>query len=412
MMTRPFMASAVFAGFLVTAPLLAQSSSSQSMACPYCPHCAAKKSESSKSQPSSSSSLQSQSASRQSLPTHSRRNLSTFSGDITSLRQVNIRSSSGPSKLHALAQVRLNNGQTKTVDLGPVNTVNRLGLRRGDFVLIRGQEKKLRGRPVILAQQLRHQGQTVNLNQGQTASNQQSRSSGSSSQFQQTTQTRPSSSSQVYDLSGRIDGFRHLNLRNAVGQRGQHSLVKITLQNGRSAVVDLGPKRNLDKIDLQKGDRIRVKGQRGRVDGRQVLMANQVRLGDETIRINRSPRQDQANKFQIQGTVEGYQLMTIGTGTNQLALLKLRLLDGRSILIDAGHQYTVGEFNLKDLNLMDRVTIDGKRMNVQGRQVMVAENIEFQDTGSSSDRQFTRERQPSGSSQQRGQSQSRSRQSQ
>lgn len=338
----------------------------------------------------------------------------SVSGEVSTMRAINVRTSTGETRQHSLIQVQQSNGQLKAVDLGPVSNVNTLALRRGDFVQILGNQRTVNGRPVIVAQQVRHEGQTLLVSPFQPSSSRYVRSplSRSSSQFQQSSQmrqptrqssqmrqtTRQSSQmrqtgrqSKAYDLNGQIDGFRHINLRNAMGQRDQHSLVKITLQNGRSAVVDLGPKRNLERIDLEKGKRIQVRGQRGTVDGRNVLLANQVRVGNETIRINRSPRPEQAGKVNLKGTVQGYQLTTIGTGTNQVALLRLRLLDGRSVLIDAGKKYTTGELDLRNLNLLDRVTIEGERQNRGGRQVIMANNIEFEAPASSGDRQFTRE---------------------
>lgn len=73
-----------------------------------------------------------------------------------------------------------------------------------------------------------------------------------------TTAQQESGNSQSITISGKIDGFRHLNRQDSSGTAEQQTLVRLRLQDGRAMAVDLGPKRNLQKYDLEKGDQIQL----------------------------------------------------------------------------------------------------------------------------------------------------------
>jgi hypothetical protein len=104
-------------------------------------------------------------------------------------------------------------------------------------------------------------------------------------------------SSNNAQLRGEIDGYSRVNLN---GQKDQHTLVRIRLDSGRSAIVNLGPNVELSRLNLSDGDRIAVQGQRGSINGNDVLMAKRVRVGDQTVRMNNWDRVNQNNRAQAQ----------------------------------------------------------------------------------------------------------------
>jgi len=96
------------------------------------------------------------------------------------------------------------------------------------------------------------------------------------------------SQGQRAQASGRLQSWQRKNID---GQPDDHTLVKLTMQNGRSLVVDLGPNVDLQRLDLSKNDRLVVQGLRGKINGKDVLMAQRIRAGDKTIRMsNWDPR--------------------------------------------------------------------------------------------------------------------------
>lgn len=297
-------------------------------------------------------------------------------GTIDSFRHIGVRSDAGSRDQHSLVRLRLEDGRRVVADLGPKRNLDRFSLSRGDRIQLRGERAIIDGRSVFLTRQIRLDGQTIQIQrQGEWA---QRGSQRQESRGQSATEQRRTSMD-TYELSGRVDGFRTVKLRNHRGTSSEHSLIRVRLENGQEAVVDLGTRKSLEDLELQKGDRIRIQGHRGTIDGRTVLMANQIRVGEETFNIQRSRQTSPDHTFALRGQVEGYQLVTVGSGEDKQALLKLRLLNGQTVLIDAGKQYEAGDLDLKNLDLMDQVTIKGHRKTANGETVWVVDSIQFDD---------------------------------
>jgi hypothetical protein len=85
-------------------------------------------------------------------------------------------------------------------------------------------------------------------------------------------------------FEGRIEGFKNVNLKNKRAT-GRHSFVKIRLQNDQSRVVSLGTRIDLDKLDLDKGERIKVSGRVIRAADKKILLADRIQVGDKTFRV-------------------------------------------------------------------------------------------------------------------------------
>jgi len=320
---------------------------------------------------------QSSNAQQQSAESESRNVQQTIRGTIDSVRQADWVSRNGDREQRCIIRLQLENGRTEFVDVGSQSKLRDMSLNSGDRIQLKGSYTTLDGRRVFMADQMRVDGQTFTVQ----------RNTGSQrSQFAQNAPTE--SNSQQRTVHGRIQGFRHIRLRPAQGQREQHSLVKLSLEDGRTLVADLGRKTDLDDLDLQKGDRITLRGRQGTIDGRSVFFADRVRVGDQTVQIARnSLRQNQgqassssspnqrSGQFTLRGKVAGYQVITMQSGQKQVSLLNLAMEDGRSVLVDAGEKR--GELDLKDLDLHDQAIIKGHTKNIQGRQIMVADSVQF-----------------------------------
>ena len=60
------------------------------------------------------------------------------------------------------------------------------------------------------------------------------------------------------------------------GAKQDHTFAVIEAGSGKSVLVDFGPKAQLGKVKLEKGNKIQVRGPRTKLDGRFVLVAQQV----------------------------------------------------------------------------------------------------------------------------------------
>jgi hypothetical protein len=166
-------------------------------------------------------------------------------------------------------------------------------------------------------------------------------------------------------IRGRIQSLRNIYLRNSEGLRQRHTLARIQLENGRVVTADLGPKRDLDELDLATGDRITVQGHRGTIDGNPAFFADQIRSGGEVVDVNRNPFnegqgtfggsqfgqssgaenpfgstggsfREQGNHFTLKGKVTGYQVINLETGQRQVSMLTTTLANSISRISNFG----------------------------------------------------------------------------
>ncbi|MFP4541070.1 MAG: hypothetical protein ACLFR7_05535, partial [Opitutales bacterium] len=89
-------------------------------------------------------------------------------------------------------------------------------------------------------------------------------------------------------FNGTIEGFRHMSLTNANGQRQNYAVAKIRLQDGSTSVVNLGERDLLTDLDLQQGDDVKIRGSVGRIDNQPVVIADKIRVNNRTLDVNRA----------------------------------------------------------------------------------------------------------------------------
>lgn len=78
-------------------------------------------------------------------------------------------------------------------------------------------------------------------------------------------------------VRGEIEAFSQIDFE---GESKDNDLIKIKLENGDSAVVDLGTDSARDDLQLKDGDRIMVRGTKDKIDGKIILVAEEVTVGN------------------------------------------------------------------------------------------------------------------------------------
>jgi hypothetical protein len=86
-------------------------------------------------------------------------------------------------------------------------------------------------------------------------------------------------------IQGRVVAMKSVRLR---GTQQQNLAALIRTAEGQRRVVDLGPMGRARQLDLDLGDRLVVRGRMAQVGNQRILIANQARVGDRTISIDRS----------------------------------------------------------------------------------------------------------------------------
>ena len=69
----------------------------------------------------------------------------------------------------------------------------------------------------------------------------------------------------------------------------EHLFVRLKLEEGRTAIVNFGPNTELSDLDLERGDRVVVRGKKRTMSGRDVIFARDVRLEMEPVELDWSP---------------------------------------------------------------------------------------------------------------------------
>jgi hypothetical protein len=92
-------------------------------------------------------------------------------------------------------------------------------------------------------------------------------------------------------VHGEVDRFTLHRNGNGSSERG---LLRIQLEDGRSVIVDLGSRQDLQRLDLARGDRVRITGEVRRLDGRRIVRAQRLTVVNDRIAIANHQQTDPA----------------------------------------------------------------------------------------------------------------------
>ncbi len=189
-------------------------------------------------------------------------------------------------------------------------------------------------------------------------------------------QRRGSAATQRRQVSGTIQDTKQVQLAQ---QRQKHTFAKVRTQQGRTVVVDLGPSNRVNQLDLSRGDRIQAQGQVSMVNQRPVLMSEQVRANNQTIRLE-TPKGSQTKR--LEGTITKTATRRL-RGQNQPAhvIALVELETGQKVPVDLGRKSDLQDVSIsegKDITLLARSAKIGNRtilvaesMGIDGHQVDV-----------------------------------------
>lgn len=88
-----------------------------------------------------------------------------ITGQVMKQKEVNI---AGTDMSHKVVLLQTQKGQQVAVDLGPTDNLQNIDLQRGEQITVTGKPAKVSQKFVILAQQLKADGQTINIRRPQT----------------------------------------------------------------------------------------------------------------------------------------------------------------------------------------------------------------------------------------------------
>jgi hypothetical protein len=149
----------------------------------------------------------------------------------------------------------------------------------------------------------------------------------------------------------------------------QHMLAKIRKSNGKTCIVDLGPKQKISKLDLEKGDTLRIDGRRG------MLAAGRVRANDETVTVDRQWAGDRGmHPYRTQGKIDNLRTRMVDGEKKLIAYLEAP--DGWLQRVNLGSKQHLKDegFNIEE---GDRIKVHGHRGHVSGTAMVFANRIKM-----------------------------------
>jgi hypothetical protein len=194
-----------------------------------------------------------------------------ITGEILQLREVDVPTSREP---HAVALMETERGHRIAVDLGPADEL-RTDLQPGDQATVEGHLIQIGQQRLLLGEQLRANGRTERIVR---------RPEMMDPRMQQQMQMP-----QRQQLSGEIDQIRRVQIP-GLPEDSVFAVVRLERDQGQ-ITANLGSERQLQRLDLRRGDRVQISGQLIEVQDRPMLIAEQVQTREGTVHLRERTRQ-------------------------------------------------------------------------------------------------------------------------
>lgn len=183
-----------------------------------------------------------------------RQQIRRTSGRVTDLTTVRL----SDGQQHRLAKLETQQGQRVPVDLGRADQVQRFDIQEGDRIAVWGTRSRINDRPVLSARRIQTENEQFTVGRERDRN--------------------------LKRVRGQIANLRTARFR---GQDQQFRVAQIELNDGDTETVILGPQERLGNLNLQQGDDVRLLVRPGRLNDESVLIAEQVRANERTVRIER-----------------------------------------------------------------------------------------------------------------------------
>jgi len=353
----------------------------------------------------------------------------TVQGQIQSMRKIQL---GGERSEMAIAKLELSEGGTAIVLFGKAQEIDAKSLREADQLTVEGEAGRINGKPVLIANRIRIDGESMQTlsfaddnpqqmrraerrmqrdQQRQQAQNQQRDQRRQQAQRdqrrqqaqrqQQRDQRRQQARGQqdTQRIQGELQSVRWAQLE---GEDKPHLLARVETEQGRTIVMNLGARDELDlnQGDLRQGQTVRAEGQQGEISGMPVLVVysfdldrdrqrRQTAFGRDaqttdygyTDRGRRGREQNMRDQRQrygrtqerlIQGEIRDITEVTVRGLPDAHRLARIERPDGQTYIVDFGK---ADSFETIDLTQGDRVFVYGKPAEVQGREVLFATHV-------------------------------------
>ncbi len=238
-------------------------------------------------------------------------------GQVADTRRVSARDGE-----HLIAILATGKDRKTLVDLGPADRL-KIDLQEDDQIEVKGAPAKINDRRILVAQELRHDGETYTITRGKK---QQDASPSDRSGGEPGASDDRSLGQAQQSIRGNVQSTRTLTVR---GNKRQTVVIKETDGN-RTILVDLG-RADGQHPDLGEGDRLEAWGTLVRAkNGRPVLLAKKLSIDGEKTRTQPAGQR----RTDVSGEVVSTRTASIRD--EQRLLAKVETDEGRTFVVDLG----------------------------------------------------------------------------
>lgn len=188
-------------------------------------------------------------------------------GELQDLDAIQL---SGVKGKEVIGRLKTDEGRTAKVAFGPQDQLDNLELEEGDRVTVQGKVGRINDRTMLMAYRVQSDGRTVRVE-------------------------RPRGEG-LQRFQGEVLGTRSAQLRDVDREQ---LVARIRLDEGRTLEAILGPRSQLEKLDLQVGDQVAMLAHRARLNQQRALVAEQVSADGRVVKVD-LPEREQFQRQQRQ----------------------------------------------------------------------------------------------------------------
>lgn len=206
----------------------------------------------------------------------------TISAEGTVQRMTSVKMK-GQDEKSRLALVETKDGRRLTACLGSESKFSELDLRQGDNIQLEGVKARLNGRTILMATKIRHQDQVVSVDLPKRTG--------------------------LTQAKAEVVSLRKVRFKN---YDQQFMVGEVKIEDGQSegerkTLVNFGPANRLQELQLSEGDQVRILAREGSINGEQAMIAEEVRLDGDAVRLRRPQDRSEFQRSQQSGSQQSDQ---------------------------------------------------------------------------------------------------------
>ncbi len=193
-------------------------------------------------------------------------------GQVQSMRTVNL---TELNEQHVLAKIKTRDGRIARVDLGPKDRISRLDLQQGDRITVFGTRGKVNDQSVLMARRIQTDGQSVNISRAGDRG--------------------------LKRFDAQVLGTNTASFKRFTAP--EQLFARVRLDNGVTTTALMGPTENYKNVNIEEGEKISILASPASVQGKNALIAHQVRADGKVISVDwgKAQKQGQSRQMQDQG---------------------------------------------------------------------------------------------------------------